>query len=195
MNIRRYEPRDRAAVRAIACGTADVAFPDREILADVLTRYYTDLAPQHSWVAEDAGVVVGYLTGCLDTRRYLRAMATRIVPAVLLKAVARGCVWRFWPLLRQPEGDFRRTQILEDYPAHLHINFRPSYRGRGGGGELLRQFLRQAAEAGVGGVHAGVSETNEAARRFFEKFGFAALGREPRVGGSFTILYGKKIFR
>lgn len=195
MNIRRYEPRDRAALREIACETADVAFPDREILADLLTRYYTDIAPQHSWVAEDAGHIVGYLTGCLDTRRYLRAMATRIVPAALCKALARGRLGQFGPLLRRPKGDFRRTQILAEYPAHLHVNFRPSHRGRGGGGELIERFLRQAAEAGVAGVHAGVSETNEAGRRFFEKFGFVALGREPRVGGAFTILYGKKIFR
>jgi ribosomal protein S18 acetylase RimI-like enzyme len=195
MNIRRYEPRDRAAVREIACDTADVDWPDREILADVLTRYYTDFAPQYSWVAEMDGEVVGYLTGCVDTRRYLRTMAARIVPAALLKALARGCLGRLGPLLRRPKGDFRRTQILAEYPAHLHINFRRPYRGRGGGGELMGQFLRQAAEAGVAGVHAGVSETNTAGRRFFEKSGFVALGREPRVGGAFTILYGKKIFR
>src|SRR6266513_2903089 len=105
MNIRRYESRDRAALREIACDTADSGnpverfFPDREVFADALTRYYTDIAPEATWVAEDAGKVAGYLTGCLDTRRYLRAMAFRIAPLAFLKALRRGALWH--PLTRK----------------------------------------------------------------------------------------------
>ena len=97
--IRPYEPRDRAAVREICCDTADGGepserfFPDREVLADLVTRYYTDFAPQTSWVAEQDGQVMGYLTGCLDTRRSLRTTLWRIVPAAFLKAIGRGLFW------------------------------------------------------------------------------------------------------
>lgn len=194
IQIRRYDPRDRAAVRAIACDTADVEFPDREILADLLTRYYTDIAPEATWVAEADGTLAGYLSGCLDTRRYLRVMGMRIVPAALLRAIGRGSFRRLWALM-PPKADFHRARILTDYPAHLHINLRADCRGQGGGGQLMQQFLQQAKQAGVVGIHAGVSEQNMAARRFFERFGFVPLGCEPRPGGSFTILYGKKIFR
>src|SRR5258705_3923653 len=99
MIVRPYQPADRAALRAIACNTADSGnpverfFPDREVFADMLTRYYTDIAPEATWIAEDAGQVVGYLTGCFDTRRYLRAMAFRIAPAALLKALTHGALW------------------------------------------------------------------------------------------------------
>src|SRR3989442_159990 len=128
MQVRLYEPRDRAAVREICCDTADSGepvetfFPDREGFADVLTRYYTDL------------------------------------------------------------------------------NLRPDGRGQGTGRQLMEQFLRQAKDAGVRGVHLGVGETNAKGRQFFERFDFAALGRENRFRfpdapdqQTFTIIYGKKL--
>ena len=72
--VRPYEPRDRAAVRQIAWDTADNGepvsfFSDREVFADILTRYYTDFEPQSLWVVDHAGQAVGYLSGCLDDRR------------------------------------------------------------------------------------------------------------------------------
>ena len=87
--VRRYEPRDRAAVRTIFCETADAGepmesfFSDREILADLLTRYYTDFIPETTWVAEQGGEVGGYLMGCLDTQEFIRAMIWQIVPRAL----------------------------------------------------------------------------------------------------------------
>ena len=105
MRIRPFDPRDRAAVRALACDTADRGepigrlFPDRELLADLLTCYYTDEEPDALWVAEDDREVVGYLTGCLRTTRYARLMAQRIVPGSLARALWRGTfasgqIWR-----------------------------------------------------------------------------------------------------
>lgn len=200
MEIRRYQARDRAAVREIACDTADSGqpverfFPDREVFADVLTRYYTDIAPEATWVAEHDGQVVGYLTGCLDTRRFIRTMAWRIVPPAFLKALSHGTLWHRFireNLHLPARGGFERRQLFADYPAHLHLNLRSDCRHRGIGRQLLEQFLRQAP---VAGVHAGVSETNAAGRQFFEKSGFTELGREPRWGGGQTILYGKRLF-
>jgi GNAT superfamily N-acetyltransferase len=229
MNVRPYEPRDRAALREIACDTADSGnpverfFPDREVFADALTRYYTDIAPEATWIAEDGGKVIGYLTGCLDTRRYLRAMAFRIGPAAFLKALVRGTLWH--PLTRRllrancrasgplANSDCAPTaaseaacptpsRFLDNYPAHVHINLRHTARGGGVGEQLLEAFLRQAKEAGIAGVHANVSEGNAGGRKFFEKFGFVPLGRENRFRfpdapetPTFTILYGKRLFR
>ncbi len=211
--IRRYEPRDRAAVREIACDTADSGnpmerfFPDREVFADALTRYYTDIAPEATWVADDDGQVVGYLTGCLDTRRYLRAMAFRIGPAAFFKALGRGSLWH--PLTRKlisaNLGDWfrggRRQELpLKEYPALVHINLRQTARGGGVGEQLMEAFLRQAKEAAIVGVHANVSEGNAGGRKFFEKFGFVPLGRENRFRlpdapdrQTFTIVYGKRV--
>ena len=67
--IRRYESRDREAVRHLCCETGflgkaiDPVFQDREIFADYLTRYYTDIEPESSFVLEQEGAVKGYLLG------------------------------------------------------------------------------------------------------------------------------------
>jgi GNAT superfamily N-acetyltransferase len=203
--VRRYEPRDRVAVREICCDTADAGasverfFPDREVFADVITRYYTDFAPDTTLVAEQAGRVVGYLTGCFDTRRFLRTMALRIVPAALLKALLHGSLWHRFVRqnLRLPNS--QRRQPLVDYPAHFHLNLHAGYRGQGTGRQLLEKFLEHARQAGVTGIHAGVSEVNAAGRKFFECAGFVAVGREDRFRTSdqpaFTILYGLRLVK
>jgi GNAT superfamily N-acetyltransferase len=213
MIVRLYQPGDRAAVREICCDTADSGnpverfFPDREVFADLLTRYYTDDEPQSTWVAEHDGQVVGYLTGCLDTRRFLRAMAWRIAPSALFKALGRGTVWHLLTLrlLAANLGDwlrggFRRAVPLHEYPGHLHINLRRDFRGQRVGQQLMERFLTQVREASLTGIRAGVSADNAAGRRFFEGCGFVELGRESRFRfpdapdqKTFTIVYGKKL--
>jgi len=203
--VRRYEPRDRASVREICCDTADAGapidrfFPDREVFADVLTKYYTDFAPTTTWVAEKDWRVVGYLTGCLDTRQFIRTMAARIVPAAALKALAHGSLWHRFVRqnLRVPTS--QRRQLLAEFPAHFHLNLRDGCRRHGAGRQLLEKFLDQARHADVSGIHAGVSEENVAGRKFFEREGFVAIGREDRFRTSdqpaVTILYGYRLVR
>lgn len=212
--VRRYEPRDRAAVRQICCDTADSGapvesfFPDREVFADLLTRYYTDLAPEASWVADQAGQVVGYLTGCFDSQRFLRAMGLRVIPFAVCKALRRGTLWhpQTVKLLRAncnrgpSRPPFNRAAVYREYPAHLHINLSRDSRGQGAGPILLERFLEQARRAQVAGVHAGVSDANPAGRGFFEKSGFVVLGQELRFRHpdhpdqpSFTLVYGKRL--
>jgi ribosomal protein S18 acetylase RimI-like enzyme len=201
VRIRPYEPRDRGAVRTICCDTADRGepvenfFPDREVFGDLLTRYYTDYEPESSWVGECEGEVVGYLTGCLDTRRFIRVMAFGVAPCLLIKAIRRE-------VLKYPQSkEFIRSNVrlwfrgpkksvnLDDYPSHLHINLKPGFRSKGLGGELIKRFLDQAKAAGSRGVHANVREDSVRARKFFEGLGFQAGGRHPVMARAGEILY------
>ena len=210
--IRPYELKDRAAVRQICCDTADGGepveriFPDREVFADLITRYYTDYEPQSCWVADRDGNVVGYLTGCLDTRRFLRLMAWRFAPLILLKAIGRGTLWhpQVVKLLSANlggwlRGGFRKGVSLHEYPAHLHINLQRDARGQRVGQRLMDAFFKQVATAGIHGIHAGVSADNQQGRGFFEAAGFTALAREVRFRSPdtqqllSTVIYGKKI--
>ncbi len=210
--IRPYQPADRAAVRAICCDTADGGepverfFPDREVFADLITRYYTDFEPQSSWVAERDRQVVGYLTGCLDTRRFLRLMAWRLVPLAFIKAVGRGTLWhpQTVKLLSANlggwlRGGFRKGVPLHDYPAHLHINMSKNTRGQGVGPRLLQHFTDYVATAGLPGIHAGVSAENQPGCRFFESAGFTPIAREARFHSPdtqtvlTTVIYGKRL--
>jgi ABC-type branched-subunit amino acid transport system ATPase component len=69
MVVRKFEPRDREAVRCLCCQTGflgkpiDPVFEDRELFADYLTSYYTDAEPESCFVLEHNGRVVGYLLG------------------------------------------------------------------------------------------------------------------------------------
>ena len=199
MLIRPYTRRDRAIIRQLSCETADRGepverfFPDREVVADLLTNYYLEREPRSVWVAEREGRVVGYVTGCLNSRRYRWAMMWRILPGVFLTAVRRRSLWTrpTWIVMRAGVqslslGGFSRHVPFNRYPAHLHVNIQQGFRGQHVGRQLVEQFLHHVRAAGLHGVHVGVSEDNPRACRFFEQMGFVILSRHPIMRPSFT---------
>ena len=208
--IRAYTAVDRDAVRTIACETADRGepmehfFPDRVVFADLLTSYYTEYDSRALWVAVHDGRVIGYLTGCLDSRHYGRVMTWRVIPQAVWKALAHGLLlsaqaWRsagaglrtWWG------GELRRQISFEDYPAHLHVNVQQGFRGQQIGRRLVERFLEQARSAGASGVHAAVRGDNEAACRFFARVGFTELYRHhivfPLDASHESLIYGKRL--
>lgn len=211
--IRLYEPRDRRGVRQIACDTADRGnpvesiFQDRELITDLLTRYYTDYERESLWIADYNGQVVGYLTGCLNSNRYLRFMNFYIIPRTIIKAILRGMLWkaelyRFiiagfitWRL-----GGFKRYISFNKYPAHLHVNINKDFRGQHIGDFLVEKFIEQAKSKGIKGIHFGVREDNAPARNFFERMGFYPINRYAAVfpygkifQKHYTVIYGKEV--
>lgn len=211
--IRPYQPGDRAAVRTICCDTADAGEPvenffhDRDFIADLVTRYYTDFEPQSSWVAESEGQVVGYLNGSLDSRRSQRITIWRIAPVAVLSAIGRGALWRretwrwvraLWRTLRS--GGAQRRPLFAEYPAHLHVNVDKSARSRLVGPRLVERFFDQVKVAGVSGVHAAVRGDNAGGRKFFERLGFVEVARYPMIVpkndgrlDTYAVIYGKKL--
>jgi ribosomal protein S18 acetylase RimI-like enzyme len=207
--IRPYRPQDRAQVREIACDTADRGEPverlfhDRRTVADVLTCYYSDYEPESLWVAQSGPMVAGYLSGCLNTRRYDRVMLRVILPQAMIGALARGALFRreTWRLV----AGFVRTGLAggrpridrDKYPAHLHINLRPDFRGRGIGAQLVERFRQQVRQAGGQGIHLMTLGDNEAGRKFFEAVGFRLVSEWPlylpegkRLRRTSTAVYG-----
>jgi len=213
--IRTYESRDRQMMRQIACDTADMGEPvknffgDREVVADLLTRYYTDYEARSLWVAEHEGKVIGYLTGCLDTRRYFRVMAWRLVPRIGIKAVIRGVflrqdTWRlFWAAIRTGWiGGFKRHIPLHKYRGHLHVNIERGFRSQNVGKNLVERFIEQVKAAGLAGIYLAVREDNVRGRKFFEDFGFVELSRYPTVYAKsgvhktvYALVFGKEIVK
>src|SRR5690606_15764915 len=99
--IRPYRAGDREAVREICRRTAyrnrgsASVIEDGELFADYWTKYYTDEEPGSALVVEEDGVVIGYLLGCVDSAVFHRAMARRIVPAILSRAFFRLATFRY----------------------------------------------------------------------------------------------------
>lgn len=188
--IRPYRPADRDAVRKICCDTAfhgepiETIFPDREFMADALMNYYTDHETESLFVAELDGRVVGYCAGCVDTRRFVRVWAARVLPRVLWLFLAHGHVVRpkSWRVLSAWVGMGRRQsadrpRIIEQYPAHCHVNVQPGRQRSGIGAHLLNALLDQLKRRGVAGVH--ISTMSEQGKAFFGKAGMQRLARYP----------------
>ena len=195
----------RAICLSTAYGGEGEGLIDPELFLDLMIRAYTDFAAGRVWVAEHAERVVGYLAGGLDERRFHRIQVWRVVPAAVARSLGRGLLWRgdLWRLLADLPGflaDGRKagSPDEEGYPGHLHVNLLPESRGRAVGRRLVESFLAEARGHGLPGVRAVVYETNQPARRFFERLGFRPLGRQPAFkpppedgDREWKIVYGK----
>jgi ribosomal protein S18 acetylase RimI-like enzyme len=211
IQIRPYEPRDREAVREICLSTAYGGGGDGVIeprlFVDLMIRAYTDFPAGSVWVAELEERVVGYLAGAFDEHRLHRVQVWRVVPSAVAGALVRGLLWRreLWRLLGDLPGflaDARTAEAADEegYPGHLHINLLPESRGRAVGARLVEHFFAEARRRRLPGVRAVVYETNQGARRFFERLGFRPLGRQPAFKPpsadgrrEWKLVYGKEL--
>ena len=209
--VRQYERRDREAVRRLCCDTADRGRPieplydDREVFADLVTRYYTDYEPDATWIAEWHGQVVGYLTGCADSRRYRRVMRWWVAPLAVMRAIGRGALcsrqsWRWARAALHTSWEGKLHSPDSRYPAHLHINIQEAFRGQQIGQHLVERFLDQMLTMRSRGVYAAIRSDNIRSRAFFERFAFTELSRYQVFvpnGSSLhaheTVIYGKQL--
>ena len=192
--IRVFTEADRACVRHICCDAASRGEPieqlffDREMAADLLTKYYTDYEPRSTFVAICEGKVVGYVQGCLDNRRYGLVMFWLLVPKTFLKGFRRGVFFRkeIWRFALGMARNWRRLflwrkESFHSHQGHMHIAVAKYFRARHLGHELIAVFLNYAKEQGVTELTASVHSGNTAARGFFESFGFQDRGHYPMV--------------
>lgn len=190
-HIRPYDQRDREVVWRLAADTAFFGDPveafldDRDLFCEAFVAYYTDQEPEHLWVAEMNGDVVGYVTGCADNRRREWFSRTCTLPQLLGKVLAgqyrigrktlqfcwRGAwAWGQRAIPRVP---------LARFPAHLHVNVAALARGQGIGRALLEACLAHLWAEGASGVHLHTTDRNRAACRLYESIGFRLQGVRP----------------
>ncbi len=185
--VRPMQPRDRQEVLAIAADTGYFGDPirlvqeDPTLFCDLLYRYYVDLEPQHAWVAEQGGHVVGFIVGSLNSRAMRVRWLTRILPLIVGNAI--GGRYHLGPSTRRRLAAEALANLrgevpsvdLHTYPAHLHVNVDAGWRGQGLGRRLLEAYLGQLAAQGVRGVHLRTTNLNAAACHLYESMGFRLL--------------------
>ena len=173
--VRLTELRDRpAALAAIDAiyfeASAIKTFADDAARAAFRQRWlgrYIDAWPGLVFLARDAdGTVAGYLVGCLVDP----ARDSRFDDIAYFKAFVEPCAL---------------------YPAHLHINLAPAYRGHGLGGRLIDAFGAAARDAGAPGMHI---VTGKGARNtgFYRQQGFAVIA-EMRWNENSVIFMGRRL--
>ena len=186
-SIRKYAPSDRNRIFEIGADTAFFGDPieayleDRFIFLDAFYAYYTDLEPSGSWVACSGEKVVGFLTGCLNTKRYQQDLLLVIAPKVLKKLflgkykIGKRSLSYFLGLSHElfPANKYKINYFT--YPAHFHINVGKKSRGNGLGSELIACFLSQLENARVPGVYLLTTSENKIACKLYEKMGFNLL--------------------
>lgn len=183
--IRKFRPEDRSEVRRISCQTAFLGMPikdfidDEEIIADALTRYYTDYEPESCFVAVAGDRIAGYLTGSKNLNA-AKKINNKIVGDLFLKIFNKGLfvrvnTWRFVSrvVLSFFRGEFNAPNFSNAYPAVLHINIDRDFRGQGIGSKLIARYMLYLEENAVTGVHFGT--ISEKAKIFFLKNGFHVL--------------------
>jgi len=186
-HVRPYTAKDHAAVWALAADTAffgdsvEAHLDDRALFCAAFVAYYTDYEPERLWVAEMDGAVVGYVTGCGDSRRQAWTFRSRILPAVLWGVLRRryrvGIKTLRFGLRMACEGlqHGQPDVSLDRFPGHLHINVLARARGIGIGRALLERSLSQFWATGISGVHLSTTDRNAAACRLYEAVGFRLL--------------------
>ena len=149
---------------------------------DAFASFYTDVMGNYLWIAEEDGVLLGYLMGCPDTIDYnewfranVKKVAWRAATLHYRGVFTRkslGYIWRY-AQVHIPYVD------LSPYPAHLHINTRADKRGSGIGTVLMKTYLDQLRNENIPGVHLETSSENKIAVPWYERLGFQRLHSFP----------------
>ena len=185
IRIRNYQIEDRDAIRKISLESAfwgenRAYIFDDEILADLLTIYFTDYEPLSCFVAVKGNQVIGYIMGAQDIRKMRRLMKYKIDPRLIGKVLSRGQLLHRNDLIFMKnivssylKGEFIAPDFSKEYPATLHINIRAGYRRQNLGSLLVDYFLDFLKKKNIRGVHFGVMA--ESAKDFFIKLNFNIL--------------------
>lgn len=183
--IRCYQERDRRAIREISIqssifGEYRNAVFDDEILADLLTAYFTDYEPTSCFVAERRGYVIGYILGTKDVRKMHHVLKQKIIPGVVKDLFLKGQLFQKKNFLLIKNlifsyfnGEFNVPDFTREYPAALHVNIASQSRGHNIGSFLVNHFLLFLKREKVSGIHFGV--LSERAKKFFLKLDFEIL--------------------
>jgi ribosomal protein S18 acetylase RimI-like enzyme len=190
MNVRHGHLSDLASVYEVCHRTgwsgqdASDVVSDRQLLGHYFAAPYLVHDPAWCWIAADDQGVAGYLVTTPDTRAFTDFMNKDWLPAVRgLYPVLENASWS------STEAWIRRTihspagfpHFVDEYPAHLHIDFLPRAQGQGLGTRLLSTYVDALRASGVPGFHLGVGSGNTKALGFYAKQGFQVIDEQPGV--------------
>lgn len=154
-------------------------YKDPNLLGHIYAGPFVMVDPGFGFVVEADGAVVGYAVATADTA-----------------AFEAECEESWWPPLRRKYPDVtalpgedsdagliamihapERTgpEILEEYPAHLHIDLLPEAQGLGAGRRLMEAIESELRDRGAPGVHLGTDPDNVRSQGFYAHLGYRRL--------------------
>jgi ribosomal protein S18 acetylase RimI-like enzyme len=150
------------------------------------------LEPENCFVVDDGkGKAVGYIIGTADTASFVKKVQDVFMPYLTVEGLHppkpdEPCGWnenlpnalRF--IMHSPENllHAEEPQLLQEFPAHLHIDILPEYQKLGLGRKLIDTFTAAIKATGVKGVHLIMSDANVEAAKFYIHTGWK---RYPKI--------------
>ena len=178
-----------AAVRELCCRTGDNGAPIAPerwaLFARIWIDPYEKLVPHWTYVAEIGDDIVGYLTGCPDSRTFYRRRRWQMTLPTLIAILfgryrhspgAGAYIRRALGMVKSAEQCFSNElslTLVRDYPAHLHINIDAGHRRAGVGRQLMERYFADLRRADVEGAHLFCGTEPVA---FYRHLGFRVLG-------------------
>ncbi len=152
---------------------------DPRLLGEVYLGAYLEYEPELAFVlTSNDDTALGYVLGARDTVAFEKLLESDWWPRLRKQ----------YPLGSFPEGshDERLVEmihhpkhtdpdVIDGFPAHLHINILAEGRGGGSGRRLLETLFAALRDRGVAGVHLGVAPQNTNAIGFYRHLGFQHL--------------------
>lgn len=171
INIRKYRPEDKEAVRKICIETSafDVNKKNmKRFLSLMYSDYYTTFAQGSCFVAVDEEEnVVGYLLCATDFFAYHQCFKHFYQNEIDKLGLKYALMSRNEILLHM--------LFAKKYPAHLHIDLTAACRRQGVGSRLIAALKEDLKEKGIHSVMLSCGASNTAAVRFYEKNGFKTV--------------------
>lgn len=216
ITVRPYERKDRQGVIEILYRTgymgedATSYFDDKYLFGLLFGFFYLDYEPDSCFVSIDhvTNELVGYILCSLNTRVQSRDFQKKMIPKILTRAFIYTS-WRYRQSFRVllylrrlnqnnpvPPNE---NEILNEYPAHLHINVLPKYHRQGVGTKLIDKLEEYLENEKCIGIHLWTSERNKKAIQFYLKKEFKLLYTSPSGYGLWpsakdvrSLVFGKK---
>jgi GNAT superfamily N-acetyltransferase len=152
---------------------------------------YIHLYPKNCFVVDSGtSTAVGYIVGTPSTKGYIKRYRGEYIPTLDVgkfpkpsmnapadweKDLPRALLQYLYTPEELLHEDF--PQLVEEYPAHLHIDLLPGYQRKGFGRQLMEMFCEKLRRDGARGVHLVMAVENRNGV-FYERMGF---GRFPFV--------------
>lgn len=184
-----YRPEDHDRLYEICVRTGDSGddatskYREPELLGHVYLGAYLALEPEHALVLRDPdGVAQGYCVATAETARFEQRCETEWWPALrerypMPRPVEDSPDAALIRKIHEPGGT--NPALLQDFPAHLHIDLLPVAQGGGNGKRLLLAVLDELHADGAPGVHLGVGGRNARAIGFYEHVGLRTVIHHP----------------
>lgn len=177
---------DLGEIYAISLATGDCGqdashlYRDGQLIGHIYSSPYVVLSPEATLVVTDGQGIAGYIAGVYDTATFEARLEREWWPALRARYAEPAGDSNSWT------ADERRSfaihhprivpkQIVDAYPAHIHMNLLPRLQGQGVGSALLDEWVSLARRAGVSGIHLGVNAGNQGGLRFWSSRGFTRL--------------------